>query len=73
MQRSVKGSITVEAAFIYPFLLMITFLLVQMTMRQYQATVEQAAQFYDAVFTERKLQSPELIRGAETAFDFFGK
>lgn len=72
MQQGEKGSITVEAAFLYPFLLLVTFLLVQMTMRQYQATVVQAARLYEAVFSGRKLSTADLIRAADAAFDFFG-
>lgn len=73
MHKKEKGSITVEAALIYPMLLLITFWLTQMTLRQYQATVVQATKLYDAVYTERKLQSADLIRATDTAFDFFQK
>ncbi|MBQ9768106.1 MAG: pilus assembly protein [Lachnospiraceae bacterium] len=73
MQQGEKGSVTVEAALLYPFLLLITFLLVQMTLRQYQATAMQSAQLYDAVFTERNMQSADLIRATDAAFDFFEK
>lgn len=73
MRESEKGSVTVEAALLYPFLLMITFLLVQMTLRQYQATWVQAKQLYDTVCTERKVETPQLIRATDAAFDLFGK
>ena len=37
MKRRVQGSMTVEAAFLYPYLLSITFLLVWLTIGQYEA------------------------------------
>lgn len=73
MRGDEKGSMTVEAALLYPFLLLITFVLVQMTLRQYQATAMQAGKLYDAVFTERKMQPADLLRATDTAFDFFEK
>ncbi len=71
MKRNLRGSITVEAALLYPFLLLITFLLVKLTLYQYEAVGEQAAGLYDAVFTERELQTPEMVRASDTAFDLF--
>lgn len=71
MKRNVNGSMTVEAALLYPYLLFITFLLVRLTVVQYAVVREQAATLYDAVFTERNLQTSELLRATDTAFDFF--
>ncbi len=73
MKQIIKGSMTVEAALLYPFLLLITFLLIKITVYQYRAVLTQAAELFDAVFTERELQAPELLRAADTAFDFFEK
>lgn len=71
MRRRLKASMTVEAALLYPYLLMITFLLVKLTVYQYVAVREQAAELYDAVFTERRVEAPDLVRISDTAFDFF--
>ncbi len=71
MKNGWRGSVTVEAAILYPMLLTVTFLLVQVTLRQYQAVGVQAARLYNAVVTERKMQTPDIIRAAGTAFDFF--
>lgn len=73
MKRKLNGSVTVEAALLYPFLLTITFLTVQLTLHQYNAVGERAAKLYDTVFTERKFQASELVRASDAAFDFFGK
>ncbi|MDD6034738.1 MAG: hypothetical protein PUC30_00845 [Lachnospiraceae bacterium] len=73
MKQIIKGSMTVEAALLYPFLLLITFLLIKITVYQYRAVLTQAAELFDDVFTERELQAPELLRAADTAFDFFEK
>lgn len=62
---------TVEAALLYPYLLLITFLLVRLTVYQYVAVQEQAAILYDAVFTERGIETPDILRISDTAFDFF--
>lgn len=70
MKRNVNGSMTVEAALLYPYLLFITFLLVRLTVVQYAVVKEQAVTLCDAVFTERKLQTSELLRATDTAFDF---
>lgn len=71
MQRKLKGSVTVEAALLYPFLLLITFLLVRLTLGEYAATGAQAADLCRTVFTGRRLQAPEIIRASEAVFDFF--
>lgn len=71
MKRRIQGSMTVEAAFLYPYLLMITFLLVRLTIGQYEAVNRQAARLYDAVFTEKQSETTELLRFADTAFEFF--
>ncbi|MCH5273270.1 MAG: hypothetical protein J1E35_06315 [Lachnospiraceae bacterium] len=71
MRQKLQGSITVEAALLYPFLLFLTFLLVKLTLSEYEAAAEQAAGLYRAVFTERELQAPELVRASDTIFDFF--
>ena len=73
MKHRMKASMTVEAALLYPMLLLITFLLVKITVYQYVGVQYQAAELYDAVFTERKLETPELLRIADTAFDFLKK
>ena len=72
MKQRVSGSMTVEAALIYPMLLMITFVLVRITVVQYAVVQVQAGSLYDAVFTERTMKTPELVRAADTAFEFFG-
>lgn len=71
MRHKVKGSMTVEAAFLYPYLLTIVFLLVKLTFGQYAAVNRQAAMLYDAVFTEERLETTKLLRFADTAFEFF--
>ncbi len=71
MKERINGSLTVEAAFLYPYLLLITFLLVKLTVARYAVVREQAAALYDAEFKERRLEASELLRGADTAFDFF--
>ena len=71
MKQRIKGSMTVEAAFLYPSLLMIAFLLVKLTIGQYSAVNRQAGMLYDAVFTEKRMETPELLRFADTAFEFF--
>lgn len=71
MKQRISGSLTVEAALLYPYLLLIAFLLVKLTVVQYAAVREQAGDLYDAVFTERSLSSSELLRATDTAFDFF--
>ena len=73
MRKRIRASFTVEAALLYPFLLMITFLLVRTTVYQYAAVTERAAEFYDAIFTGKKLASSELLRLSDVAFDLFGK
>lgn len=71
MKQRMKGSMTVEAALIYPYLLLITFLLVRLTVFQYAVVRDRAAVLFDAVFKERKLQTSELLRATDTAFDLF--
>lgn len=61
---------TVEAAFLYPLLLTITFLLVKLTIGQYGAVNRQAGALYDAVFTEKEVSTSKVLRFADTAFDF---
>ncbi len=73
MKQKLKASMTVEAALLYPFLLLITCLLVKLTVYQYVAVQKQAAKLYDAVFTERHLETPDILRASDTAFDFFEK
>lgn len=72
-QREYSGSLTVEAAVLFPFLFTITFLLVQTTMIRYKEVSEQAGILYDAVFQEEKLAISDRIRIADTAFEMFGK
>lgn len=73
MKKRVSGAMTVEAALIYPYLLLITVLLIQLTMYQYAVVRKQAAKLYDAVVAEREFETSELIRAADMAFDLFGK
>lgn len=71
MKRRIQGSMTVEAAFLYPYLLTIAFLLVKLTVGQYEAVNRQAAGLYDTVFTEERSETVKLLRFADTAFEFF--
>lgn len=71
MKKRVKGSVTVEAALLYPYFLLITCLLVRLTVVRYQVVQQQAAELYDQVFQQRKLQTSELLRLTDTAFAFF--
>lgn len=73
MNRRVQGSMTVEAALLYPYLLMIAFLLVKMTVGQYMAVNQQAAILYDAVFTEDKFETSNRIRFADMAFELISE
>lgn len=73
MKQRVNGSMSVEAALLYPYLFLIAFLLVKLTIAQYAVVQKQAAELYDAVFTDRQMQTSELLRFTDTAFDFFGK
>ena len=73
MKQRLKGSMTIEAAFLYPYLLTIAFLLVKLTIGQYAAVNYQAARLYDTVFAEEKLETSKILRFSDTAFDFFEK
>lgn len=73
MKKRVKGSMTVEAALLYPYMILITILLIKLTVYQYAVVKKQAAKLYDAIFTERVTETSELIRAADTAFDLFEK
>ena len=73
MKRRMRASMTVEAALLYPCMLLITFLLVKLTVYQYLAVNNGAAKLYDAVFTEKKMEAPDLLRISDMAFDIFGK
>lgn len=73
MKQRVRASMTVEASLLYPYLILITFLLVKLTVYQYAVVREQAAGLYDAVFSEHKIKASQLLRISDTAFDFFGK
>lgn len=73
MKKRLNASMTVEAALLYPFLLLVTCLLVRVTVYQYVEVRAQAAGLYDAVFTERTMETSELLRATDTAFDFFEK
>lgn len=68
-----NGSVTVEAAFLFPVLFTITFLLVQTTLVQYKEVQNQAGILYDAVVKEEKITIADRIRIADTAFEVFGK
>lgn len=71
MKRRIRGSMTVEAAFLYPYLLTITFLLVKLTIGQYEAVNRQAALLYDTVFNENSMETSELVRFTDAAFEIF--
>ena len=73
MNRKVKGFMTVEAALLYPYFFMITFLLVRLTVARYGVVTGQAALLYDGVFAQRKLQTTEILRLTDVAFDLFEK
>lgn len=73
MRRRSNAFMTVEAALLYPMLFLITFLLVQITIYRYGGVQKQAAQLYDAAVQEREIETPELLRAADTAFSLFGK
>lgn len=68
-----NGSVTVEAAVLFPVLFTITFLLVQNTLLRYEEVQQQAGILYDAVVREEKIAITDRIRIADTAFEFFGK
>ncbi|MBQ8846788.1 MAG: hypothetical protein IJ006_06560 [Lachnospiraceae bacterium] len=71
MKRRIHGSMTVEAAFLYPYLLTIAFLLVKLTVGQYEAVNRQAVRLYDAVCSEERTETAKIVRFVDTAFDFF--
>lgn len=73
MKKKMKASATVEAALIYPFLFLITFFLVRITMYQYAAVQQEAGVLFDKVCGKGFLQTPELVRISEAAFDLFSK
>ena len=73
MRKKVKGSMTVEAALIYPFLFLVTLFLVRITMYQYVAVRQDAELLFDKVCGDHFLETPELIRISETAFDLFSE
>lgn len=73
MKKCVKGSMTVEAALLYPYMILITILLIKLTVYQYAVVKKQAAELYAAVFTEPVAEISELVRAADTAFDLFEK
>ncbi len=73
MKRRLTASMTVEAALLYPTMLLLTFLLVKITVYQYMGVQKQAAELYDAVFIERKQETSRLIRITDTAFEFLSK
>lgn len=70
MKKRVNASMTVEAAVLYPYFILITCLLIRLTVARYLVVQKQAAELYDGVFKERKLQTSELLRLTDTAFDF---
>lgn len=73
MKQRVRASMTVEAALLYPMMLLIVFLLVKLTVYRYVLVQQQAAELYDEVFRERTIETSQLIRISDTAFDFFSK
>ena len=70
MKKRVKASMTVEAAILYPYFILITCLLIRLTVARYLVAQKQAAKLYDEVFKDRALQTSELLRLTDTAFDF---
>lgn len=70
MKKRVNASMTVEVAVLYPYFILITCLLIRLTVARYLVVQKQAAELYDGVFKERKLQTSELLRLTDTAFDF---
>lgn len=70
MKKRVKASMTVEAAILYPYFILITCLLIRLTVARYLVVQKQAAKLYDEVFKDRALQTSELLRLTDTAFDF---
>lgn len=73
MKRRLTASVTVEATLLYPTMLLLTFLLVKLTVYQYVTVQKQAAELYDAVFSEQKTEVSQLIRITDTAFEFLSK
>lgn len=71
MKQRIHGAMTVEAALLYPYLLTIAFLLVKLTIGQYETVNRQAAVLYDTVFEKERLETSDLLRFADTAFDLF--
>lgn len=72
-RKRMTASLTVEAAFIYPYLLLITFLLVKLTVYRYLAVQKSAADLYDAVVAKQGITATERLRLSDTAFDLFDK
>lgn len=72
-KKRIKASMTVEATFLYPYLLLITFLLVKLTVYRFALVQRCAADLYDAVVAEQKITVTERLRLTDTAFDLFGK
>lgn len=64
---------TVEAAVLYPYMLLIAFLLVKVTIYQYASVKEQASILYDSVFTENRMETSDVLRLADTAFEFMSQ
>ncbi len=73
MKQRLTASMTVEATLLYPTMLLLTFLLVKLTVYQYVTVQKQAAELYDAVFSEQKTEASQLIRITDTAFEFLSK
>lgn len=73
MKQRITASMTVEAALLYPTMLLIVFLLVKLTVYQYAVVQMQAAELYDVVFHERKTETSQILRIADTAFDFLSE
>lgn len=71
LRKELKGSITVEAAVLYPFFLLLTLTLIVLTVKAYHTIQEQACQLYKEVVSEQRFSSSERLRFLDTAFDFF--
>lgn len=71
--RTWKGSMTVEAALLFPFLFLITFVLTQNTLVRYEEVTNRAGEFFDAAVREERFMAADKLRIADTAFELFGK
>ena len=64
---------TVEAALLFPFLFLITFVLTQNTLVRYEEVINRAGELFDAAVREERFMAADKLRIADTAFELFGK